>query len=632
MVLSERGVLYAMGSGEEGAIGLGHNRSTAIPQPVVYEKEVVRTVDISCGSRHNLALCLLKGETVRLFAWGWNAYGQVGTGDRENRYHPHQVAFDTSLPESNLQAFQTDKVISISCGYRHSLAVFRVSSRTMLFSWGWNQYGQCGLHTDKRLLLQPCRVESLPDDHQVCDVQGGGRHTLLALQHVPGGARSLYAFGRNDDGQLGLEVRNIKSLSSNVFSFVATPLKVSLPSVDVHLIAAGWSHSLCVSYREGSVDSQAGSSARTSWRNGEATLWGALCSYVQPVAWRDYLASCLSFGNVDAGFAQTVNTLLIFLIMLQTLQVKVGFPAQVIAEQVLSGAACTIFIGNLVFAGLAVSVEKELSRAGKHRKVTALPHGINTVLLFAFTMLILFPVYQKTRDYTIAYKTGLACCFLLGALELVVLVFVDLIQRVIPAAAMLAALSGISLTFISMTFFVPIFQAPLIGILPMFIVLISYGANVRFPLRIPATLLSLLFGVLLEYMVNCFANWGIDLQPRDIAEKAGYSAIMGTALYLPTIHIQDILETIVDPETVPYITSVVFPMLIINVVNNVTCIESGASVGDVYRTKTALLLDSMTTIIGAMLGNPFPTSIYIGHPAFKSMGADSGKNAVTHRF
>ena len=51
-----------------------------------------------------------------------------------------------------------------------------------------------------------------------------------------------------------------------------------------------------------------------------------------------------------------------------------------------------------------------------------------------------------------AYDTGLAACFLLGSLEMLALPFVDSIRKLIPRAAMLAAIAGVSLTFIAMGF------------------------------------------------------------------------------------------------------------------------------------------------------------------------------------
>eukprot|EP00741_Cyanophora_paradoxa_P021904 tig00021428_g21144.t1 len=56
-------------SSEEGSDGEGEEESFAA---------------VACGARHTAALT----EDGRLFVWGWNKYGQLGLGDREERHRP----------------------------------------------------------------------------------------------------------------------------------------------------------------------------------------------------------------------------------------------------------------------------------------------------------------------------------------------------------------------------------------------------------------------------------------------------------------------------------------------------------------------------------------------------------------
>ena len=61
----------------------------------------------------------------------------------------------------------------------------------------------------------------------------------------------------------------------------------------------------------------------------------------------------------------------------------------------------------------------------------------------------------------------------------------DWLRRHTPRAALLCALAGIALTFISMGFIFQIFSAPAIALIPMMIILIAYASRVKMPLGLP---------------------------------------------------------------------------------------------------------------------------------------------------
>ena len=46
--------------------------------------------------------------------------------------------------------------------------------------------------------------------------------------------------------------------------------------------------------------------------------------------------------------------------------------------------------------------------------------------------------------------------------------------------------------------------------------------------------------------------------------------------------------------------------------------------GDRFETRPSLLANGIGTIVAGFLGSPFPTTIYIGHPGWKAMGARGG--------
>ncbi|PON59232.1 Regulator of chromosome condensation [Trema orientale] len=100
---------------------------------------------ISGGWRHTMALT----SDGKLYGWGWNKFGQVGAGDNMDHCSPVQVKFP-----------QEQKVLKISCGWRHTLAVTEIQN---VFSWGRGTNGQLG-HGESVDRNTPKMIEALSVD------------------------------------------------------------------------------------------------------------------------------------------------------------------------------------------------------------------------------------------------------------------------------------------------------------------------------------------------------------------------------------------------------------------------------------------------------------------------------------
>ena len=70
--------------------------------------------------------------------------------------------------------------------------------------------------------------------------------------------------------------------------------------------------------------------------------------------------------------------------------------------------------------------------------------------------------------------------------------------------------------------------------------------------------------------------------------------------------------------------SIVLPMWLVNMVNNLANVEAAASLGEHYDQRTCLLGCALIDLSCALLGNPFPSCVYIGHASFKAMGCRVG--------
>jgi AGZA family xanthine/uracil permease-like MFS transporter len=65
-------------------------------------------------------------------------------------------------------------------------------------------------------------------------------------------------------------------------------------------------------------------------------------------------------------------------------------------------------------------------------------------------------------------------------------------------------------------------------------------------------------------------------------------------------------------------------MGLFNVIGSLQNLESAEAAGDRFDTRTSLLANGLGGLAAALLGSPFPTTIYIGHPGWKAMGARWG--------
>lgn len=153
-------------------------------------------------------------------------------------------------------------------------------------------------------------------------------------------------------------------------------------------------------------------------------------------------------GDIDGFYGLFIDNLLQLLLIVTLGTFVCGLPASLMAATILPAAGVSILAGNLFYAWQA----RRLARQEGRDDVTALPYGINTVSLIAYIFLIMGPVYRQTGDATIAWKAGFLACLFSGVIELMGAFVGGAVRRYTPRAALLSAIAGVAITFISMGF------------------------------------------------------------------------------------------------------------------------------------------------------------------------------------
>jgi AGZA family xanthine/uracil permease-like MFS transporter len=316
--------------------------------------------------------------------------------------------------------------------------------------------------------------------------------------------------------------------------------------------------------------------------------------------------------DLDGFFGLMIDNLIQLILIAGLCRELIHLPDDFIFGRILPGAAISILVGNLFYAWQA----RQLARETGREDVTALPYGINTVSLFAFVFFIMAPIYQETKDPIWAWKVGLVACFLNGVIEIIGAFIAESVRRVTPRAALLSALAGIAITFISMDFTFKIFAQPLVAMVPMAIIFVAYFSHQKLPLGLPGGMVAVAVGTLLGWLLG-------KMQPAPVNYHLSFA--------LPSFAGGSLWEAISSPVFLNYF-SVILPMGIFNVVGSLQNIESAEAAGDSYRTFPSLMANGIGSVVAAFFGSVFPTTIYIGHPGWKRLGARSGYSALNGLF
>ncbi|MFO0582642.1 MAG: hypothetical protein U0229_10235 [Anaeromyxobacter sp.] len=323
-------------------------------------------------------------------------------------------------------------------------------------------------------------------------------------------------------------------------------------------------------------------------------------------------------GDLDGFFGLALDNLVQLLLVDALCRGVLGFPAALVYGRILPGAAVSILLGNLFYAWQARRLAARTGRAD----VCALPYGINTVSLFGHVFLVMLPAKLAAEaaghpdPATAAWQAGLLACLGSAVIEGGGAFVAERIRRATPRAALLSTLAGIALGFISLGFLFRTFARPVVGLVTLGVVLLTYFGHVRFRGRVPGGLVAVALGTLLAWLTGLAPSGAAPAPP---------------ALALPVPVLGDLLASL-DPRLVATYASVIVPMGLFNVVGSLQNIESAEAAGDAYETAPSLFVNGVGSLAAALFGSPFPTTIYIGHPGWKALGARSGYSVLNGAF
>ena len=280
-----------------------------------------------------------------------------------------------------------------------------------------------------------------------------------------------------------------------------------------------------------------------------------------------------------------------------------NMPTEIVFGRIVPGAAIAILAGVVVYTIMA----RRLAAKTGRNDVTALPYGISTPVMFVYLFGVIGPIYWATQDAELAWQVGIAAGFIGGIVAAFGAIAGPFLKRVTPRAGMLGTLCGIALVFIGSVSLASILESPVVGFASLMIIIWGLVGQFKLPFNLPAGLAALIVGTVIALVMG---ETSVSFE--------------GVAFNPPIPYFGDLIIGLQHLFNHMELFLVLIPVQIYNFIETMNNVESAESAGDEYPVAVCQVTDGVGTMIGALFGSPFPTTVYIGHPVYKAMKARCG--------
>src|SRR5712672_2258865 len=200
-------------------------------------------------------------------------------------------------------------------------------------------------------------------------------------------------------------------------------------------------------------------------------------------------------GDWNAFFGFGTNILVNMLVLTGLLRFVVKMPDSIVFGRILPALGLTLCLSTMYYAFLAYWLARTTGRSD----VCALPSGISVPHMFIVTFVIMLPITIKTGDPLKGWSAGLVWVFFQSFILMIGGFIAPFIRKITPRAALLGALAGISITFISMRPALEMFMTPAIGLICFAVILVSWFGGYKYPKGIPASLVAIAAGMIIAW-------------------------------------------------------------------------------------------------------------------------------------
>ncbi len=305
----------------------------------------------------------------------------------------------------------------------------------------------------------------------------------------------------------------------------------------------------------------------------------------------------LDRGDFDVTLAQ-VGFNLAQMVIPVFLLAPVGIPIVFSVTHLLPGYALGFLVGSLGLVRLAVA----LARREGRQNVTAHVYGNNVPAILSYTLSIMLPVYLQTHDANRAWAIGAAAVAWTGVIKLAAAPFARRFRLLIPGPASMTVFGAAMYSYLALVLLQRVFDQPIVGLVALAIIATTVLSNVpitrwRIPPFLVAWIVPLIVGVAIGYSRPLWQ--GISL---------------GLPLAVPPQPVRAMVLAL------PYL-SVIVPMAIYHVLQDIASVAGASSVGDDYDVRKILAWDGLGTLVCGIAGSVIAPVIYAMLPPYKAIGA-----------
>jgi len=308
------------------------------------------------------------------------------------------------------------------------------------------------------------------------------------------------------------------------------------------------------------------------------------------------------WGDVTAFLALFLDNLGVLVFLSTILIFTFHYPADIIMTGMIPGTALGVLAGDLGYSWMAYRLCRKTGR----QDVTAMPLGLDTPSTIGIAYTVLGPAYVATGDAVLTWQIGMGTLFIIGCVKIVTSFLGGWVQKIVPTAGLMGSLAGIGLLLLGFLPLIEIFNSVIVGMVAMGLIFYVLIGKMELPGRIPGVLAAVVFGTLLHLLLG-YGGFLPDFQAPTFSVQ----------LSLPAFGIS-FLKTL--PESIQYLP-IAIPFAILTIIGGINNTESARLAGDAYRARDILLTEAASTLIASFFGGVAQTTPYIGHPAYKKMGA-----------
>jgi adenine/guanine/hypoxanthine permease len=326
-----------------------------------------------------------------------------------------------------------------------------------------------------------------------------------------------------------------------------------------------------------------------------------------------------AIGDVSAFFGLILDNVVNLAILAGILVAGFGFPADLVYTRMFPGTALGVMFGDLVYTWLAFRLARRTGRDD----VTAMPLGLDSPSTIGMAFAVLGPAFiaAKTRmpapdAAVVAWQVGMAAMVLIGVFKLGMAFVGDRIRRLVPQAGLLGSIGGVGIALLGTLQLGEVYSEPIVGMIALGIILYALVARIPLPMRAPAVLVSVAAGALLFYALGASG--------LSVHHVAFPEARFPVGFPLPSLAFLGGM-----PIVLREYVALALPFAVLTVIGGIDVTESARVAGDDYSTRDILLTEAVATLVAGVCGGVSQTTPYIGHPAYKAMGARAAYTLAT---